>query len=205
MTDVTNDVTGGASATTVAIFGGSFNPPHIAHQFAALWVLETQPVDELWLVPTFAHALGKPLAPFAHRVAMCELAAGALGARVRVCLAEAELARAPSFVASRSLDLIEHLERAHPGTRLRLAIGADILAETHQWHRWDEVARRAPPIVIARPGYVGGAGAGMPMISSTHIRSLLVRETASPAATEELTALVPACVLRYIAAHTLYK
>ena len=30
--------------------------PHVAHQMAALYVLETAPVDELWFVPCFKHA-----------------------------------------------------------------------------------------------------------------------------------------------------
>jgi len=31
----------------IALFGGSFNPPHVAHQLVALYVLETAPVDAL--------------------------------------------------------------------------------------------------------------------------------------------------------------
>ena len=41
--------------TAIALFGGSFNPPHVAHQLVALYVLETQPIDELWFVPTYTH------------------------------------------------------------------------------------------------------------------------------------------------------
>ena len=48
--------------TRVALFGGSFNPPHVAHQLVALYILETQDVDELWFVPTYAHPFGKQLA-----------------------------------------------------------------------------------------------------------------------------------------------
>ncbi len=59
----------------VAVFGGSFNPPHVAHQFVALYVLETAGVDELWLVPCAKHTFEKLLAPFSHRLRMCELAA----------------------------------------------------------------------------------------------------------------------------------
>ena len=54
----------------VALFGGSFNPPHVAHQMVALYVLETQPVDELWFVPTYAHPFGKALVDYDHRIAM---------------------------------------------------------------------------------------------------------------------------------------
>ena len=195
---------------SIALFGGSFNPPHVAHQLAALWVLETRTVDELWLVPAFSHVFGKPLVDFEHRVAMCELAAAALGTRAEVCRAEAELAQQPGFVASRTLDLLDHLERAHVEARFRLAIGADILAETDRWYRWEDVARRAPPIVIARPGYTGGIGAGMPTVSSTHVRELIAQARAGEAGPDsafanELSALVPASVLRYIAAHDLYR
>jgi nicotinate-nucleotide adenylyltransferase len=186
------------SECTVALFGGSFNPPHVAHQLVALYVLETQPIDELWLVPTYAHPFGKDLAPYEDRLAMCALAAQALADRVHVSGAEEALAKRPGFVASRTFDLVEYLEENHPGTTFRLVIGADILGETHKWYRWDDLARRAPPIVIARPGYAGGGGIAID-VSATRVRERLA---AGDAAVE---ALVPRAVLRYIAAHELYR
>jgi len=63
----------------VAIYGGSFNPPHVAHQLAALYVLETQPVDELWFVPCFKHPFEKALESFEDRLEMCRRAAAPLG------------------------------------------------------------------------------------------------------------------------------
>jgi nicotinate-nucleotide adenylyltransferase len=183
----------------VAVFGGSFNPPHAAHQLVALYVLETQPVDELWIVPTFAHPFGKPLAAFEDRVAMCELAAAALGGRALVSRAERDLAERPGFVASRTLDLLEHLCAA--GHELRLVIGADILHDTAKWYRWDDVAGLAPPIVVGRGGYDDAAGVGiaMPELSSTRIREL-----AAAGRYDELRPLVPHAVLRYIAERNLY-
>ena len=183
---------------TVALFGGSFNPVHAAHQLVALYVLETQAIDELWFVPTYVHPFGKPLEKYEHRVAMCELAAAPLGPRVRVSRAEEDLALRPGFVASRTIDLIEMLAEQHPGETFRLVIGSDILRETDKWHRWDAVAAAAPPIVIARPGFPGGEGVEMPDISATHIRELLARGD------EAASVLVPRSVLRYIAAHALY-
>ena len=67
----------------VALFGGSFNPPHVAHQMVCLFVLETCRVDAVWMVPTFRHAFSKELCGFEHRFRMCELAAAPLGERVR--------------------------------------------------------------------------------------------------------------------------
>src|SRR5205085_1006693 len=142
--------------TRVALFGGSFNPPHVAHQLVALYVLETQPIDELWFVPTYAHPFGKQLAPYEDRLAMCELATHTLGDRVRVSRAEEELAKRPEFVASRTLDLVEYL--AGQGHQLRLVIGTDILGETAKWHRWSDVIAIAPLIVVGRTGHALPAG-----------------------------------------------
>nr|MBA3820459.1 nicotinate-nicotinamide nucleotide adenylyltransferase [Deltaproteobacteria bacterium] len=156
--------------TRIALFGGSFNPPHVAHQLVALYVLETQPVDELWFVPTHTHPFGKQLAAYDDRIAMCELACEALGPRARVSRVEQELAQAPGFVASRTLDLVDHL--AAQGHQLRLVVGSDILGETAKWHRWDDVVAAAPLIVVGRTGHSVPAGSTvtgvtMPEVSST--------------------------------------
>jgi nicotinate-nucleotide adenylyltransferase len=188
----------------IALFGGSFNPPHAAHQLVALYVLETCDVDELWFVPTFAHPFGKPLVAFEHRVAMCELAAAPLGARARVSRAEEKLAQQPGFVSSRTLELVDMLLADTPGATFRLVVGADILGETHKWYRFSELVQRAPLLVVGRSGYELPAGAHetgvvMPEISATRIRERLAAR--DPA----VASLVPREVLRYIDAHGLYS
>jgi len=189
--------------TRIALFGGSFNPPHVAHQLVALYVLETCEVDELWFVPTYVHPLGKPLAAYDDRVAMCDLAAAALGSRVRVSRAEEVLAKRPGFVASRTLELVDLLMEQTTDT-FRLVIGADILGETAKWYRWDELVKRARPIVVGRTGYALGeamseTGVVMPEISATRIRELIA------AGDPHVAALLPRGVLGYIAEHGIYR
>jgi nicotinate-nucleotide adenylyltransferase len=190
--------------TRIGLFGGSFNPPHVAHQLVALYVLETCEIDELWFVPTFVHPFHKELVPFEDRVEMCRLAAEPLGARVRVSRAEEELARQPDFVASRTYDLVQLLLAQDPEHQFRLVIGADILRETDKWYRWDDLAQLAPPIVIGRSGFAlpdgsTETGIAMPEISATRARALLA--AGDPAA----AALLPRQILRYIAARGLYR
>jgi nicotinate-nucleotide adenylyltransferase len=187
---------------TVALLGGSFNPPHVAHQLIALLVLETQDVDELWFVPTWKHAFGKELASFDDRVAMTELAAAAIGPRARVSRIEQEIAARPGFVASRTLDTVLAIEAAEPGVRLRLVIGADILGETDKWWRWDELAAKAPPIVVGRPGHPTPPGAipAIVGISSTEARARL-----AAGRLDDAMGLLPKAVLRYIADRGLYR
>jgi nicotinate-nucleotide adenylyltransferase len=203
----------------IALFGGSFNPPHVAHQLVALYVLETQPVDELWFVPAYTHVFGKDLAPYEARVAMCELAIERLGVRVSVCRAEEELAQAPGFAGSRTLDLVEYVIARHPTWSFRLVVGTDILAETDKWYRWDAVVAAAPLIVVGRTGHAVPPGSTvtgltMPEVSSTQVRAALagltpeIREALTynevPAEARDVASLLPASVLRYIAERDLY-
>jgi len=187
---------------TVGLLGGSFNPPHVAHALLALYVLETAPIDRLWLVPTWRHAFGKSLAPYEDRLAMCERVASALGPRVEVSSVEAEVARARGG-ESRTLHTLEHLAITRPELGFRLVMGADILAETASWLGWDEVCRRAPPIVIGRSGVEPPAGAkvtelAMPAVSSSEVRRRL-------GCGEDARDLLPASVIGYIEQRGLYR
>jgi nicotinate-nucleotide adenylyltransferase len=181
------------SGLRVALYGGSFNPPHVAHQLAALYVLETAPVDALWFVPAFEHAFGKPLAAFEDRLAMCQLAAAALGPRVQV----SDVERA---IGGRSLTLrtVRRLAELHPEHVFSLVIGSDLQGDVSSWYRGDELARTIPFIVVGRPGTAGSAGIVMPDVSSSAVRAAL-------AAGKSVDGLVPRAVLDYIMRKGLYQ
>lgn len=179
----------------VALLGGSFNPPHVAHLMVAWWALSTQPVDEVWLLPAFSHPFGKELAPFEHRVRMCELAARALRG-VFVCTAEQELAGDP--LVGKTARTLEHLTAKHPGYRFSLVVGADVLPDTGKWYRWDRVRELAGLIVVGREGYPAIAGApALPAISSSLVRERLARG-------EDVSGLLPRKVLEYVREQGLY-
>ena len=179
---------------TIAIFGGSFNPPHLGHQSLVLMLLEACRVDEVWLVPTYRHYFGKELVGYNHRVRMCEQLVAPFGERVRVSLVESELEEPQG----RMLDTLQELARRHPGHAFRLVIGADILEETNRWYRWEEVAALAPPLVFGRHGYKGGELPAPPDISSSAIRE-------ARAAGTSLGRMLPLRVLEYIEQEELYR
>lgn len=181
--------------TTIGFFGGSFDPPHFGHLRLAEWSLEAGALDRLLIAPVYAHALDKrSTASFEHRVAMCELAFCKLE-RAEVSRIEAELGG-----VSRTLRTLQALRARHPGAKFRLVIGADILEQTHRWHRFDEIASLAPPLVAGREGYSEEGVHGPPLVSidSTTIRARLRRG-------EPLDDLVPSAVERYIREHGLYR
>ena len=180
----------------VAIFGGSFNPPHVAHVLAATSVLLTHEVDALLVVPTFQHPFAKSLAAYEHRVRMCELAMGWLP-RVSISRVEEELGG-----ESRSLRTVEHLARAHPDWELRFVIGSDILLEAKKWHGFEAICALAPLIVLGRVGFDGTnvPPALLPDVSSTEVRAALAAGDY-----DALTGLVPRQVLSYIRSAGLYR
>jgi nicotinate-nucleotide adenylyltransferase len=177
------------------VFGGSFNPPHLAHVLAVTVVLSRFDVERILVVPTHQHPFAKSLAPYDDRVAMCELAMGWLP-RVEVSRVEEELG-GESF----TLRTIEHLRAKHPTYDLRFVMGADLVTESAKWHRWDRVTELAPPIVLGRAGvsYPGAPAAVLPEISSTEVRSMIAAERWS-----ELEVLVPRKVLAHVRSRGLY-
>lgn len=212
------DVHGGAPGADapaprrVAIFGGSFNPPHVAHVLAVTYALSVAPIDEVLVVPVYRHPFAKELAPFEHRLAMCRLAVGWLP-RVFVSEVERDLGG-----ESLTLRTLEHLAAAHPDWAMRLLIGADVLSDLPRWHRFDRIEALAPPIVLGRTGFAAppalrhegavvcdgprssASDVLLPQVSSTDIRRAL--------AAGDLDAVrqrVPRIVLDYAVAHGLYR
>ena len=183
----------------IALYGGSFNPPHLGHELAALYVLETAEVDELWFIPCFQHAFDKTLEPFEDRLRLCQLAAASLGPRARVSDVERELGG-----DSHTLLTLRALQARHPEHQFAVVIGADLAAETASWYGAEELRRAAPFIVVGRAGSApDGATADprplveMPNVSSTEIRRAL-------AAQRPIAGLVSRGVLDYIYARRLF-
>lgn len=180
----------------VAVFGGSFNPPHVAHVLAAVYVLSTEPVDEVLVVPVYRHPFAKELAPFEDRLAMCNLAFGWIP-RIRVSAVERELGG-----ESLTLRTLEHLASEHPDWSMRLLLGADVIADLTKWHRFDRISEIAPPLFVGRAG-VTTEGAPEPMLP--RISSTEVREAIGRGEIERVEKLVPREVLAYAAEHGLYR
>lgn len=183
-------------SAVIAIFGGSFNPPHLAHVLALTVVHARVDVEKILVVPTFQHPFAKSLAPYEDRVKMCELAMGWLP-RVEISRIEEELGG-----ESRTLRTVEKVAELNPGASLRLVMGADIIVESKKWHRFDRVAELAPPLVLGRVGvaYEGAPAPVLPDISSTVVRAALASGDVS-----KVEELVPRAVIEYAREKSLYS
>ena len=177
----------------IGLFGGSFNPPHVAHQLVCTLALSRGRVDEVWLMPCHQHAFVKELTDFDDRVVMCQRAAEPFGGRVKVTDVERVIGG-----VSRTVVTLEHLHRVSPEILWTLIVGSDILAEAHRWTAWERIQELATLFVVPRRGTGDGQSVALPDIASSTIRQRL-------SDTQPVGDLLPTGVLEYIQDRGLYR
>ena len=202
----------------IGMFGGAFDPPHLAHRALAEAALDQLGLDVLHIMPTGqAWHKARVLSSAEHRVAMCHLAFGDLP-RTRIDRRETTR-QGPSYTA----DTLAKLAREYPGASLFLVLGADQLLAFKSWVRWPEVLEQAQLAVANRALHIGADAAldqseemdlsavdvtfvrlSMPLtnISASAVRSFVERPATQSAA---FARLVPVSVASYIAEHSLYQ
>ena len=141
------------TARQLIIFGGSFDPPHVAHVALPQQVMQQVGADGILYVP----AANAPLkmqptqTPAAHRLAMLRLA---LEGRDHAHILTDELDRTASEEPSYTVRTLETLRRRfNHDVNLRLLIGADQLAQFHLWLNVARVVELAEPLVMVRPPF----------------------------------------------------
>jgi nicotinate-nucleotide adenylyltransferase len=127
----------------VALYGGSFDPPHIAHVSIVKALREKSFIDEVVVIPTF-------LNPFkSHSIAPATLRLKWLKEifhdfkDVTVSSFEVDLKeKIPTFKT------VEHFLKSYE--KIYLVIGADNLASLNTWYRFEELKERVTFIVASR-------------------------------------------------------
>ena len=148
-----------AAPGPLGLFGGTFDPLHVAHLRLALEAREALALGEVCFIPAGNPALrDAPACPAADRLAMVERAVAGL-AGVSVDAAEVLAARDPA--PSYTVDTLERQRLRHGPLRpLVLLIGADAFGRFESWHRWRDLFGLAHVAVATRPGHELHVGAG---------------------------------------------
>ncbi len=135
-------------ATRLLVFGGTFDPPHLAHTMLPPIVARRLGCRRIIYIPAAANPLKTDQPPTAarHRLAMLRRAvADVPGAEISTI----ELDRpGPSY----TIDTLEslHAEFA-PDTEVFLLIGSDQAIGFHDWKDWPRILELAVPAVMVRP------------------------------------------------------
>jgi nicotinate-nucleotide adenylyltransferase len=190
----------------IGLFGGSFNPPHVAHLIVAEVVRDQFDLSEVWWIPnaTPPHKPDEKLVAVEHRLEMTRRIVKS-DSHFRIC--DLEVQREG---VSYTVETLRVLQDQHPDTNFALIIGSDSLDHFAGWHRSDEIAERVPLIVYKRPGAIEAVAAprfanrvryvAAPVmeVSGTEIR-------ARRRAGRSIRYLVPDAVRTYIETHDLYR
>lgn len=144
---------------SIGLFGGSFDPPHIAHVALLDELQRVFFFDEIRLIPCGQHALKKQFAVTAAD--RLEMLKRAIASRPRLSIDDIELrSREISYTvntcekicrAFADSNKVLAFNQARDSLRLTLIVGSDILTQLHLWHRWDELLQWVNLAVVYRP------------------------------------------------------
>lgn len=191
-----------------AIFGGTFDPPHVGHVAAAICAREQLDIDLLHIVVAndpWQKSAERLVTPAHHRFAMAQLAFRDLD---DMAVSDLEIQRGgPTY----TIDTIAELEQ--PGIETLLVIGPAAASGVGTWHRAAELAERVRLAVLQPRGepsvHVEGWRTETVLMEPVEASATLVRAMLTRRAHQQIppqaVQLVPPAVMSYIVEHRLYS
>lgn len=174
--------------TRVALFGGSFDPPHFAHLQVVRHLLNSENFDQVWILPSAQNPLKPASSSFEDRLAMCRLAFAELAPLAQVRDDERSL-------SGFTIDLARKLRTEYPGHRFSFVGGSDLKEESARWKDSSQLREILDFVFLARP-----PDPASPFLA---ISATQIRERAKMGL--PLAGLLPESVERYIQERGLYR
>ncbi len=130
----------------IGIFGGAFNPVHNGHIHICKTFLDSDLIDELWILPVFEppHKDVDVLVPFYHRLEMVRLAFAETHLVVILDI-EKDLPK-PNY----TLTTVEYLISRYADYSFNLCIGGDSLKYFHTWYDYKKLLKLVTLLVVER-------------------------------------------------------
>jgi nicotinate (nicotinamide) nucleotide adenylyltransferase len=128
-----------------AIFGGTFDPPHIGHILPLQETADILSLTEVSLMPANIPALKTNITSGHHRVAMTRLLC-AEDPRFKINLTEFSRKS-----VSYTVDTLKHMKKAKPDQVIVFIVGLDSLLSLHKWYEWDQLFKYCHLVVMLRP------------------------------------------------------
>lgn len=135
-----------SGSSRYALFGGTFDPPHLGHLAVAQACLDHLDIEEVVWVPNYRNPLRrKSFATATHRLQMCQLATED---HPGMAVSDIEVTRG---MKSYTFETVEELLMVKPG-EVWVVLGTDSLEHFMEWKEPEKLARLCRIAVIARPG-----------------------------------------------------
>ena len=190
----------------IGIYSGSFNPVHNGHISLAKYLLDSDIVDEVWIVVSPLNPLKtatNELIADEWRLQMAKIAFKGIR-DTKVSDVEFLLPR-PSY----TIDTLNFLQKKYPDYQFFLLIGEDNMAVFDKWKNYDEILRKYTVLVyprhadtnmsdkVLRHTNIHKIDAPYIDISSTDIRRRIRQQ-------QPLTDMLPKAVIDFIKSNGLY-
>jgi nicotinate-nucleotide adenylyltransferase len=135
----------------IALFGGTFDPPHRGHIAIAKAAADAFALDRVLFAPTGLQPLklDRASSPFETRLTLAE-AACEEDPRFEATGIDAPH---PDGSANYTVDTLTELARLYPADTLFNLVGADSFLNLRKWREPDRLLELAEWIVVSRPGY----------------------------------------------------
>jgi len=136
-------------ADLIGVFGGTFDPPHLAHLILAEEARLGLGLSKvLWVVTSVPpHKPDQPISPLAQRLAMVEIATAD---NPGFSVSRADIDREPPYYAHGTL---RWLQERNPSQRFAYIMGGDSLADLPAWDHPGQLLELCEKLVVMRrPG-----------------------------------------------------
>ncbi len=197
------------SLERIGLYGGAFDPPHLAHEALARAAIEQHDLHRLIVMPTGqAWHKSRALTAAAHRIEMAKLAfADVPSAQVD---ARETLRSGPTY----TIDTLMQLRAAFPNAELFVLMGQDQLDFFPQWHQYQSILQNATLLIAHRADSMP-ASSPKDLKNAVKIPHHVIAMPPMPTSASAIRALaasgqgidhlVKPAVARYIAKHRLYS
>lgn len=184
----------------VGILGGSFDPPHFGHLLVARQTREIVGLDQVWLMPYFAHNWDTTVSAASDRLAMARLIEEA-----GIMVSDEEVKQS---VKSYTIETIRRLKSKYPHEFFWI-VGSDVISEFARWKEPEALVKEVRFLVFSRNGYPlpqvlppGFRAVSSTDIVTSNVSSTIVRNRLRKGLS--VVGLIPEAVLGYIHEHGLY-
>lgn len=135
-----------SSKPKIALLGGTFDPPTMGHKKVIEDVLKSGIVDTVWVLPSLGKFKKNSL-PYAHRMAMCDLAFSDME---NVSVSSLELALGEE-TGGYTANIIDGARKTFPHVDFHFIIGADTALKVKKsWYRGREISKDIKFITLPR-------------------------------------------------------
>ncbi|WP_419770713.1 MAG: nicotinate (nicotinamide) nucleotide adenylyltransferase [Candidatus Marinarcus sp.] len=135
----------------IAIFGGSFDPPHIGHEAIVKEALKTLDIDKLCIVPTFLNPFKKTF--FLDAPIRLDLLKKLFASYKKVEICEYEVSQQKAVY---TIETVKYLQQLYRCEKIYLIIGEDNLQKLHLWKFYEELKQCVEFVIALREGYSQG-------------------------------------------------